>query len=126
MVFPAGFTTGGGGGGGAFDVPLDSYTALGAAASGTSTGINTQAITAMPDGVAPFTHAWSIVTPDVAWSILSPTSATTQFRASPVPAGDTLTASFIDTVTDANGAIAASDPCDASVTNYGDPGGFVP
>ncbi len=127
MVSPATFGGGGGGGGGAFDVPVDSYSAMGGAASAFAVAISTSAVTAAPSGgTAPYTYAWAITAPDANWSALSPTSATTQFRRTGVAPGDSETANFECTVTDALGAVAVSDPVQATVTNYGDPGGFLP
>lgn len=127
MVSPASFTGGGGGGGGGFTVPLDTTTSLGGAAVAGPVAINTSEVTAMPaGGVAPYTYAWAITAPDAAWSILTPGAATTQFRRTAVVAGNTHTANFTCTVTDARGVVATSAPVQATVTNYGAPGGFLP
>lgn len=127
LVNPFVLGAGGGGGGGGFTVPLDNNTAMGGAASNIAVAINTSAVTAMPaGGTAPYVYAWSKTAGDSNWSILSPAAATTQFRRTGNAPGDTETATFICTVTDANGAHSTSAACQATVTNYGDPGGFLP
>ncbi len=126
MVSPASFSGGGGGGSDPFAVPLDYYSVLGGRASGFAVSINTNAVTASPAGVAPFSYSWALIGLDPDWEILTPGAATTQFRRETVAPGDSETASFECTVTDALGAVATSDPCQATVTNYGDPGGFIP
>ncbi len=127
LVSPASFTGGGGGGGGAFDVPLDYYTVFGGVANGATVAVNTTPATVMPEGgTAPYTFSWAKTSGDASWSILSPTAATTQFRRTDVAPGDEETAEFECTVTDAASAVATSATCQATVTNYGDPGGFLP
>lgn len=127
MVSPALLGAGGGGGGGGVAVPLDSNIALGGAASNINVAINTSAVTAMPDGgVSPYTYAWSKTSGDANWTILSPNAATTQFRRTGNGPGESETATFICTVTAANGATGVSSAVQATVTNYGDPGGFLP
>ncbi len=126
MVSPASFGGGGGGSPGAFAVPLDYYSVAGGRASAFAGSINTNPVTAMPGGVAPFSYSWAITALDPDWEVLTPGSAATQFRRENVAPGDSQTASFECTVTDATGAVATSDPCQATVTNYGDPGGFLP
>ncbi len=127
LTSPASFTGGGGGGGGAFDVPLDSYSSFGGGANSALVAVNTSAVTAMPSGgTGPYTYAWALTDANEGWSALSPSSAMTQFRRTAVEAGTTETATFECTVTDALGAVAVSDPCEASATNYGDIGGFFP
>ena len=75
LINPFVGTLGGGGGPAAFTVPLDTYSVYGAAASNLAVAINTDATTATPTGVAPFTYAWAITAADADWSILASTAA---------------------------------------------------
>lgn len=72
----------------------------------------TDSTTATPaDGTAPYTYAWTLVsyTAATAPTVLSPTSATTQFRQTGISPNDTVTATFRCTVTDALSNTATTD-----------------
>lgn len=85
----------------------------------TSIGITTASVTATPTGgTAPYTYAWTRTDGGAdAWTITTPTAATTSFRATAVLPSDNQTATFICTVTDANGRTAATSAVSASSTN---------
>jgi hypothetical protein len=73
--------------------------------------ITTGSTTVTPvGGTPPYSHAWSLDTFDgpVAPTANSPTSATTTFTQTSVAPGDSYYASWIDTVTDDDGATATA------------------
>lgn len=122
MVSPFSFTGGGGGSGSSSDVPVDIYNPIGAAASSLARTVNTEAVTASPAfGTGPYTYLWTQTgTPDAVFTPAAPTSATTAFKRTGVADGDTYTADFIVTVTDALGAVGVSSTVSATVYNIGD------
>lgn len=91
------------GGGGNSLVLIASPSSAGGGSKGTT--VTTVPVTVgVSGGTAPYTHSWTLSSLDGAMSAdaLSPSSATTQFRASGVdPDGGSAT--FSDNVTDANG-----------------------
>jgi hypothetical protein len=109
-------------GGGAFtvDVTPDSF---GARVSSGAGAVTTSEVTATPSGgVAPYTYLWERTDADPAdWTIISPTSQSTTFRAAAVGPEDTFNATFTCTVTDANGSEVTSDEVAAQAVNYGTP-----
>ena len=84
-----------------------------------SIGITTNSVTATAvGGTGPYSYAWTRTDGGAdAWTISTASAATTSFRASAVPPSDTHTATFICTVTDANGVTAATSAVSASSTN---------
>lgn len=71
-------------------------------------------------GVAPFTYLWTRTDVNLeAWTIISPNTSNTSFRARFVPSLYEQDASFICTVTDANGSVVVSNDVIAQVQNYG-------
>lgn len=107
------------------DVPPDAY---GASASGSFVSISTNMVTVTVTGGTPgYSYSWAQIDgPDVAWRSTSPTSATTSFRRTSVGPGDSWSATFVCTVTDANGQTATSNPVTATVTNLGNIGAPLP
>lgn len=128
LVSPASFTGGGGGGSaGVGDVTVDIYNPIGARASDLALTVNTEAVTATPAfGTAPYAYAWTqSPATDADFTPTAPASAVTAFKRTGVASGDIYTADFIVTVTDALGAVGTSDTVSATVSNYGDLGGFA-
>lgn len=79
--------------------------------------ITSAAATATPaGGIAPYSYAWAQLSGD-AMTILAPTSAMTQFRAS-APPGRTLSATFQCTCAD-NAGSAATASVFVQLTNFG-------
>jgi hypothetical protein len=95
--------------------------ASGAASSSNTVSVSSEDIAAIvTGGRAPFTYAWSRVggvDPD--WSILFTSSATTRVMHDSVATNDTVTSSFICTVTDSAGQIATSNQCAVNLDNFG-------
>lgn len=67
-------------------------------------------------GTAPFTYAWTIV--GTGFTALSPTSATTTFKSTPLGPGDEVFAAAYVTVTDAVGAVDNSNNVDLYANNF--------
>lgn len=92
-------------------VTLDNYTTWdsnsGAASSGGVTSITVTGTVA--GGTAPFTYSWEYVSGDVAISPNTPAAVATTFGAT-VAEVSPVSAMFRLRVTDANGAVAVSDP----------------
>jgi hypothetical protein len=110
------------GGGGAFtvDVTPDSF---GARTSTFAGGVTTSEVVATPNGgTAPYSCLWerTDANPEE-WTIISPASLVTTFRAAAVGPGDAHTATFTCTVTDANGHVVVSAAVGAYAINYGTP-----
>ena len=87
--------------------------------SGAAQNITTASCIAAPvGGTGPFTYSWAQVgvTP-ITWTILSPTAATTGFRANSVIAGSLETAFFECTITDSTGATAVTPIVTANAHN---------
>lgn len=106
-------------GGGAFavDVPSSAY---GGAANDSTVSVTTEVVTAtITGGVGPCTYLWTRVDSGSVWTIISPTSASTAFRASSVPSGVLRTAIFKCTVTDSLSRTIVSIDVNASAENYG-------
>lgn len=124
MVSPAllspGGGGGGGGGGGAFTVNATPGNVYGGRAFSGPVTVTTEAATAVPSGTpSGDTYLWSVVSaPTGTWTIISPTSATTQFSCSDVDEFDSFTATFKCTVT-RGGDSVASNNVEATVTNVG-------
>lgn len=117
----------GGGSSGSGDVTVDIYNPTGARASASAVTVNTETVTATPAfGTGPYTYAWTQTgTPDLAFTPTVPSAAATAFKRTSVADGDSYTADFIVTVTDALGAVGVSATVSATVINYGDLGGFL-
>lgn len=99
----------------------------GSAASPTGVAITTSsASVTVSGGTAPFSYLWERTDAEGGtWQILSPTSATTQFRRLLVPpTADAYPATFACTVTDSTGQTAVTSDVDASVINYSSGGGI--
>ena len=97
----------------------------GAQSTSGSAPINTNATTVTATGgTGPYTYAWALDNADLGnWTINAPTSQTTSFSVSTVPANEVATASFICTVTDARGRTGQVSVI-ALATNFGDPRGY--
>lgn len=115
------------GGGGALTININTPLVQGAAASDVSPSVTTDQVTATPaNGVAPFTYLWELIADDGGvWAIENANVATTRFYHTLVSSGDTYTATFRCTVTDANGFTGETADVTAIVTNYGDPRGYA-
>lgn len=71
-------------------------------------------------GLAPYTYAWTLKgTSAYAWTIGTPTAATTIFTAAAVPEGQLAQAVFTVAVTDAGGAVVNADVIANARNNYG-------
>jgi acyl dehydratase len=76
---------------------------------GTPVTVSSGATTAtVSGGTSPYTHSWALTGGDPSISATSPTSASTTFSAT-VAAGDTVSATFEDTIRDSNGIVATAD-----------------
>jgi hypothetical protein len=108
------------GGSGAFtvDVTPDSY---GARVSEFAGGVTTSEVVATPvGGLAPYTYLWARVDANPEdWTIIASTAQATTFRAAAVGPGESFSASFTCTVTDANGNSVESGEVAATAVNYG-------
>ncbi len=93
----------------------------GAQSSGSSVDVTTEIATAIATGgTAPYTYSWARTDAfGGTWTIFLPTNASTAFRASSVAAGDSKLATFVCTVTDARGNVAASITINATADNFG-------
>lgn len=101
------------------DVPASAY---GGGASGAAIPISTEEVIAtIAGGRSPYSYVWSRVdTAPQGWTIISPASNTTRFRANTVPPGVVQTATFRVAVTDANSVTVNSIDIVATAENYGD------
>lgn len=100
----------------------DPTSVFGTQSSANSIPVTSGGTTASPaGGRAPFTYAWAQLSGD-AMTILSPTMATTQFRATVQP-NTSLSGTFRCTITDAVGQTATAD-VEAILSNLG--GGGTP
>lgn len=102
--------------------------AYGAGASNFAISVATSVVTvSVSGGQAPYTYNWTRLDgPDAFWSILTPASASTQFRRTNMAPGDEESATFACTVTDSLGNTGATVPINATVANYGGLGGPLP
>lgn len=89
--------------------------------SGLSVAIQSQPVTALPDGgAAPYTYLWSLISAGGGtWSINAPNSATTTFTGGNCGPGSGLTGTFHCTVTDAAGNVAVTAVVTVTVSNIG-------
>jgi hypothetical protein len=93
-------------------------TAYGAAENPGAQQVLTNSVEAKPlNGTAPFTYAWARTNGDELFAA-SPTAAITAFRGF-VGSGQTKTAAFRCTITDASGRTALTPEVEATVANYG-------
>lgn len=113
--------------GGSFtvDVPPTVY---GGAAFTSPIAVTTEPATAsIVGGRAPFTFLWERTDAALgSWTIINPTAQSTAFRLIAVGPGESETAEFACTVTDANGGVVVSGDVLAYVENYGGLGGPIP
>ncbi len=100
------------------DVPPSVY---GAQANNSTISVTTETITAtVTGGAAPITYLWSAVNVyGNSWTIISPNSASTAFRANSVPSGDSRNAIFKCTATDSRGRVVVSIDINVTADNYG-------
>ena len=100
------------------DVPPSVY---GAQANDSTISVTTETITAtVTGGAAPITYLWSAVNVyGNSWTIISPNSASTAFRANSVPSGITRSAIFKCTATDSRGRVVVSIDVNVTAENYG-------
>lgn len=112
-----------GGGSGMLTLTASPVSVSGSGGSGGDLTLVTSAVTvSVSGGTAPYTHAWTFVSGDTGWIILSPAAATTRFQ-NDVPTVDSKSGTFRDTVTDARGRTGTVD-VPAQLFNFGDLGGF--
>lgn len=114
--------------GGPFSVTPSSLVAYGGRAGGLLLSVpSEQVAVSVAGGAGPYTYAWSLVLASSGtWTITSPTADKTNFVVANVPAGETYTATFKCTVTDARGLTSDSATIEVNCSNYGDLGGILP
>lgn len=102
--------------------------AYGSAANAAAVTVSTNSVTVTVEGgTPPYTYAWAKTGGDGGdWAAASPSSGTTSFRRTLVGAGDTYIAYFACTVTDSRGQVGVSNSVEATVYNFGNPGGPLP
>jgi hypothetical protein len=109
---------------GSLTVSASPPSANGGVAFGSATPITTNVVTASATGgSAPYSYAWAKESGDVGWTVNSPSSAATSFKAASVSPGAGTTATMRCTVTDARGATGTVDVSVAAY-NYGGLGSF--
>jgi hypothetical protein len=105
---------------GSLSVSLSTDEVGGRVNSGLSVAIQTQSVTAIPDGGAgPYSYLWAQTGGTGTWSITSPTAASTTFWGGNCGPDESLTATFHCTVTDAAGNVAVTATVTATVSNIG-------
>lgn len=111
----------------ASDATVDRAIVEGQITSRNAAPVTTESVTASAGGSAPYIWQWSRTDANPgAWTILSPTSATTAFRATSVAPEETQTATFVATAT-ANGRSVTTPVVTAYASNAGfDNGGIQP
>lgn len=100
------------------DVPPSAY---GGQSINATVPVTTEIIMAtVTGGAAPITYLWELVNDfGNSWTIISPNSASTSFRAEAVPAADSQTAVFKCTATDSRGRTVVSINVNVAADNYG-------
>ena len=95
---------GGGGAGGDLTVSVSPLTATGSTFDAMAETVTTNSVTVtVSGGTPPYSIAWTALGGIGAWTILSPASLSTRFRAVAPSPGDTDNNSFVGTITDARG-----------------------
>lgn len=114
--------------GGAFTVSASPLVCYGGRAGGATLSVTSEEVSvSITGGSGPYTYAWSLIAAvDGTWAVTAPNADKTNFVVSSVPSGDTYTATFKCTVTDARGLTADSATVQVNCTNYGDLGGILP
>lgn len=105
--------------------PTEAY---GAAANAAAVTVSTNSVTVTVEGgTPPYTYSWAKTGGDGGtWSASAPSAKTTTFRRTLVDAGNSYIAYFVCTVTDSKGQSGASGSVEATVYNFGNPGGPLP
>jgi hypothetical protein len=87
--------------------------------NGSNTSPTTSTVTCTPTGGNPdYTYAWSRVSGSTAISATAPTAATTAFNTTGMSVGQSRTAAFVCTVTDAGGQTAASSNVSVTISRF--------
>jgi hypothetical protein len=105
---------------GSLSVSLSTDAVGGRVNSGLSVAIQTRSVTVTPDGGAgSYTYLWAQTGGTGTWSITSPSADTTTFWGGNCGPGESLSATFHCTVTDAAGNVAVTGTVTATVSNIG-------